>query len=120
MTKARFPNWVYSRGVEPSPRFTFANQRTFLGWIRVALALIVAGVALKAFAFPPQPSLRLAASILLLVLGLAVPILAWFSWAVTERALRCGEPLPASRVATTFTAGVITVVALVLLGMIVP
>ena len=119
MTRTRFPKWMYSRGVEPSPRFTLANERTFLAWIRVALALIVGGVALEAFAFPSQPSLRLAASILLLALGLAVPVLAWFSWAATERALRCGEPLPASHVAPTFIAGTITVVALVLLGMIV-
>lgn len=120
MTRTRFPNWVYSRGGEPSPRFTLANERIFLAWIRVALALIVGGVALRAFAFPPEPGLRFAASILLLVLGLAVPVLAWFSWAVTERALWSGGPLPPSRVAPTFVVGTVTVVVLVLLGMIVP
>jgi putative membrane protein len=30
---------------EPDARFTFANERTFLAWIRTALALIVTGVA---------------------------------------------------------------------------
>jgi hypothetical protein len=30
---------------EPDYRFTFANERTFLAWIRTALALIAGGVA---------------------------------------------------------------------------
>ena len=115
MTKARFPNWVYSVALN-RVRGSRSPITHLPRWIRVALTLFIGGAALEAFAFPPQPSIRLAASILLLVLGLAVPILAWFSWAVTERALRCGEPLPASPVATTFIAVVITVVALVLLG----
>jgi putative membrane protein len=28
-------------GTEPDPRFTFANERTFLAWSRTALALVV-------------------------------------------------------------------------------
>jgi Predicted membrane protein len=31
-------------GTEPDPRFTFANERTFLAWSRTALALVVAGL----------------------------------------------------------------------------
>jgi len=31
------------QGTEPDPRFTFANERTFLAWSRTALALVVAG-----------------------------------------------------------------------------
>ena len=31
-------------GEEPDPRFTFANERTFLAWSRTALALIAAGL----------------------------------------------------------------------------
>ncbi|HET9720820.1 MAG TPA: DUF202 domain-containing protein [Solirubrobacteraceae bacterium] len=32
-------------GEDPDPRFTFANERTFLAWNRTALALIAAGLA---------------------------------------------------------------------------
>ncbi|MFB7860263.1 YidH family protein [Rhodococcus qingshengii] len=42
----RWPRWVYSIGEEPDYRFTFANERTFLAWIRAATALIAGGVAL--------------------------------------------------------------------------
>jgi hypothetical protein len=31
-------------GTEPDPRYTFANERTFLAWSRTALALVVAGL----------------------------------------------------------------------------
>lgn len=36
-------------GAEPDPRFSFANERTFLAWNRTALALIAAGAAAAAF-----------------------------------------------------------------------
>ena len=32
-------------GSEPDPRFTYANERTFLAWSRTSLALVVTGVA---------------------------------------------------------------------------
>ena len=120
MTASRFPRWVYTEGSEPDPRFTLANERTFLAWIRTALALIAGGVALEALALPIQPGLRLASSILLLALGLATPLLAWFGWAGTERALRCGRPLPASPVGLLLAVGVAAVAVLVLLGMVLP
>ncbi len=37
-------------GSEPDPRFTFANERTFLAWIRTALGFLAAGVAIAAVA----------------------------------------------------------------------
>jgi Domain of unknown function (DUF202) len=73
VSRTRFPRYVYDVGTEPDPRFTLANERTFLAWIRTALALIAGGIALEAFALPLQPTLRLAASIILLLLGLLVP-----------------------------------------------
>ena len=57
MTNTRFPRRVYEAGTEPDPRFTMANERTFLAWIRTALALIAGGVALEALGLPLQPTL---------------------------------------------------------------
>ena len=112
MSRTRFPRYVYAVGTEPDPRFTLANERTFLAWIRTALALIAGGIALEALALPLQPTLRLAASVILLLLGLLVPGLSWYTWAKVERALRRGSPLPGSTVAL----GVASVAVLVLLG----
>jgi putative membrane protein len=89
----RFPRWVFGVGTEPDPRFTLANERTFLAWIRTALALLACGVALEAIAPPIQPGLRFAASLLLIVMGVLTPVQAWVAWSRDERAMRQGRPL---------------------------
>ncbi len=54
----RFPRQVFDRGEEPDARFTLANERTFLAWIRTSLALLAGGVALHVLgpaAHPQRP-----------------------------------------------------------------
>ena len=46
--RRRRPGWVYDEGAEPDARYSLANERTFLAWIRTALAVLAAGVALDA------------------------------------------------------------------------
>jgi putative membrane protein len=116
VTASRFPRRVYEVGDEPDPRFTLANERTFLAWIRTALALIAAGVALEAIAVPVQPELRRIAAAVLLLLGLVVPVLAWFTWGAVERALRQGAPLPGSKVALPVASGTVVATALLIVG----
>ena len=41
-----------SDGVEPDYRFTLANERTFLAWIRTALGLLAGGVAVRQLVQP--------------------------------------------------------------------
>ena len=53
MTDAEPPGKT-SEGTEPDPRFTFANERTFLAWSRTALALVVAGLGVVQL-LPPFP-----------------------------------------------------------------
>ena len=118
MSPTRFPRWVYGSGTEPDPRFTLANERTFLAWIRTALGLIAGGVALEALGLPLQPGLRLAASVVLMVMGLVLPLLAWYSWGAAERAVRRGQPLPAPRILLVLAVGIVVVATLVLLAMI--
>lgn len=114
----RFPRRVYAQGVEPDARFTLANERTFLAWIRTSLALVAGGVALKALGLPLHPTLRTAASVTLLVLRLVTPPMAWMHWASVEAAVRRGSPLPASRLGLPLAAGVLAVGRLVLLGVV--
>lgn len=116
---SRFPKTVYGVGVEPDPRFTLANERTFLAWIRTGLALIAGGVAIDAVAVPLPVWVRIATSVVLLVLGLAVPVLAWANWAATERALRLGRPLPGSIITVPLAVGVLLAAVLVVLGVLV-
>ena len=116
MSARRFPGWVFSHGTEPDPRFTLANERTFLAWIRTALALAATGIALEAVPMPMTEAYRWSASFSLIMLGMLLPGVAWLSWAITERALRRGEPLPSSRVAPLLAAGVAAAAAIILAG----
>jgi putative membrane protein len=113
----RFPRRVYGRGTEPDGRFSLANERTFLAWVRTALALLAGGVALEALDLPVEPHLRLTASVLLIVLGIAAPAQAWFGWARAERALRERRPLPAPAFSGPLAAGVALAGVLVLAGL---
>jgi putative membrane protein len=112
----RFPESVFGVGSEPDPRFTLANERTFLAWVRTGLALTAGGVALEALALDIHPGWRLAASILLLAAGTATPVLAWFGWRHTERAMRLGRPLPATPMALVLSLVGAATAVLVLVG----
>lgn len=105
----RFPGRVYDHGTEPDARFTLANERTFLAWIRTALALLAGGVALEALGLGLHPGLRLTASLLLIVAGIATPVQAWSGWMRTERALRENRPLPVALLALPL--GIVVIVA---------
>lgn len=113
----RLPAWVYGHGQEPDARFSLANERTFLAWVRTALALLAAGVALEALDLPVEERLRLAASVLLVVLGSLAPLLAWWGWARAERAMRTGADLPAPVGFLVLVVGVTVAGVLVLLGL---
>jgi putative membrane protein len=114
--RRRFPARLYRAGAEPDARFTLANERTFLAWIRTSLALIAAGVALEALVPGMQPGFRLAASIVLIVAGIATPIQAWLGWLSVERALREARPLPSPLLALPLGIAVVVVGILVALG----
>ncbi|WP_422734110.1 YidH family protein [Micromonospora sp. WMMD558] len=92
------PQELRSVGTTPDYRFSLANERTFLAWLRTGLALVAGGLATAQF-LPPLPlaHLREAIAIALLLLGGAVAVRAIDHWARTERAIRLGEELPASR-----------------------
>ncbi|WP_263577879.1 YidH family protein [Actinotalea sp. M2MS4P-6] len=115
---SRFPRSVFDHGEEPDPRLTLANERTFLAWVRTALALIAGGVALAALEVPLHPGARLAASLVLTGLGLLVPLAAWRHWARVERAMRLGLPLPSPRLAPPLAVGVLLVAVLVVAGVV--
>jgi putative membrane protein len=85
---------VYRVGAEPDPRFSFANERTTLAWLRTALALIAAGVSVDVFLDDLTSAVRKAIAVLLLVLGIGCSIGAFLRWMRSERALRDRQPLP--------------------------
>ncbi|PPG28638.1 hypothetical protein C5E10_13715 [Pseudoclavibacter sp. RFBG4] len=119
MTRQRWPHWVYREGDEPDPRFTLANERTFLAWIRTSLALVAAGVALEALALPIEPVVRLIAALLFLGLGLLAAVNSFIGWMRAERSMRRHEPLPGPSLSGVLSIGVVLAVALVTIGLLV-
>ena len=93
-------------GEEPDPRFTFANERTFLAWNRTALALIAAGLAVAQLLDFDIPGVRLVIALPLLALGALAAFASYRRWEMNERALRLGRPLPYSRLPQLMAVGV--------------
>ncbi|WP_229070729.1 DUF202 domain-containing protein [Actinoplanes sp. DH11] len=106
----RWPRRVYQVGTEPDPRFTLANERTFLAWLRTALGLMVAAVAVKAFG---AEQARWGAGVLA-VLAVVVAVEAFPRWGRNERALRLRSPLPSTPVVAL--SAVVVIVAGTALG----
>jgi putative membrane protein len=104
-------------GQEPDYRFTLANERTFLAWIRTALALLAGGVAVIELV----PSFSVAGGrhllgIPLVVLSLLLSVSAYRHWLLGERAMRLNRPLPPSILPPVLAGALslITIVALIL------
>lgn len=102
-----WPSRLRARGSDPDPRFSFANERTFLAWIRTALALLAAGIGLEAFAPPlALPGLRQVLAAGLVLAGVWISALAFRRWLRSEEALRERRPLPAPRLAPWLSYGI--------------
>jgi putative membrane protein len=99
-------------GTDPDYRFTLANERTFLAWLRTGLALLAGAIALASLVhdFGPR-SVRIAITVLLLVLALTVTVGAYVRWDRAERALRESRSLPTDPLPRLVVAGVMILVA---------
>jgi putative membrane protein len=106
-----------AEGTDPDPRFTLANERTFLAWIRTSLALIAGGIGVETFLVDLPALPRRVLSSLLLVLGGWLAVGAYRRWRSAEHALRTGGSLPLPGLAALLTLGV-AVTALALLGLV--
>ena len=93
MTSNRWPGYVYGEGEEPDYRFSLANERTFLAWLRTTLALLAAGVAVDVIDIGVPAATTTGLAAMLLALGALCPLLAFLRWAMAERAMRREEPL---------------------------
>jgi putative membrane protein len=81
-------------GEDPDPRFTLANERTFLAWNRTALALIGGGLAAGQLLDFDSRTARLLVALPPIALGLVLAVVSYRRWEDNERALRLGESLP--------------------------
>ncbi|MFB7615121.1 YidH family protein [Kitasatospora sp. NPDC056181] len=113
------PSGQGAGGDEPDYRFTLANERTFLAWIRTALGLLAGGIAVDQLTPDVAPGpLRIALAVVCALGGALLGVTAYRRWARVEEAMRAGAPLPRTHVLLVLSVGV-AVVAAVFCGLIV-
>ncbi|MEC3973666.1 YidH family protein [Amycolatopsis sp. H20-H5] len=103
-------------GAEPDYRFTLANERTVLAWLRTALGLLAGGVAVHQLA-PLSGNAGTVLAGLCVVLAATLAATAYPRWRRVQMAMRAGEPLPRSAMIPVLTGGILllTVAAALLL-----
>jgi putative membrane protein len=91
-------------GRDPDPRFTLANERTFLAWTRTSLSFIAAGLAVTQLLpdFATEAQRRLL-GLPLICLGAVIAVTSHRHWRASERAMRQEKPLPPSRLPHVIT-----------------
>lgn len=96
----------------PDPRFALANERTFLAYVRTALAVLAGGVAVIGYA--PRGRVVLAAGVGLLGCGFAVLLGGYLRWRHIDEAISSGAPIRASKLPVVLTAALTLTVVVVL------
>ena len=85
-------------GHDPDYRYSLANERTFLAWIRTALSLVAGAVAVvQLLPARSDADVRWLVGVVLAVVAATTAVLAYTRWAATERAMRTGLPRPGGR-----------------------
>jgi putative membrane protein len=110
---------LLATGGDPDPRFSLANERTFLAWIRTGLGLIALGVGVATFVSTQMAkNLSILVAAGLVLLGGVICGAAWFRWLRVERSMRQGMGIPPSRMAPVLAFGIAILAALSILGVI--
>jgi putative membrane protein len=98
----------------PDYRFTLANERTLLAWLRTGLALVAGGVAIATYA--PDLGVHAGsaiAALALVLLGLATGVAGYDRWRANEAAIRDDRPLPVSRLVPVVAVALAVLVVLI-------
>ncbi len=98
----------YEQGDEPDYRFSLANERTFLAWLRTALAFLAGAVVIEQIGLRSAPSwvgMAVVTGLGLLSAGLGLG--AYGHWRANEIAMRHAHPLPQSSLLPLLTIAVV-------------
>jgi putative membrane protein len=98
----------------PDYRFTLANERTFLAWVRTALALLAAGVGVNLTSRFSTSAGRHTLGLALIALSLVAATASYLRWRAADESIRRGVPLSQSRGMPVIAGGLVVVALLAL------
>jgi putative membrane protein len=102
---------------EPDYRYSLANERTYLAWVRTGLALIAGGIAIRIFISDAGGSWLLdVAAVGFSVLGGVLTVTSYLHWLDVQRAMERGGPLPTQRGPLILTIGMVALAVIVIAG----
>ncbi|MFT6925478.1 MAG: putative membrane protein [Psychromonas sp.] len=102
-------------GKSPDYRFTLANERTFLAWIRTSLAFLAAAIGIDQLA--PNLAPEMYREVIALLLSLFSASLAYFAyrrWSKNEQAMRGDAELSYTRILGVISLIMITISFLII------
>jgi putative membrane protein len=103
-------------GEAPDYRFSLANERTYLAWIRTALGFLAAGVGLDQLAPDfATPFIREMLALLLCLFSGALAVYGYLRWLTNEKAMRLKQDLPYTRGLLLISVMLVAVAIVVLL-----
>lgn len=103
---------------EPDYRYSLANERTYLAWVRTGLALIAAGIAIRLFITETAAATQWLAIAALgfAALGGVLTVTSYRHWLRVQEAMRSGEQLPTQRGPLILTIGMVLLALVVVIG----
>lgn len=92
---ADVPRWWPQDGEEPDPRWSLANERTLLAYLRTSLAFLVAGLAVAgSYSATDAPAWLAMLGLPLIGVGTVLGATSHARYVAAQRAMRQGAPLP--------------------------
>ncbi len=102
----------YKKRLDPAARFLLANERTFLAWVRTALAVMVGGIALTQLG--DESNAQTTAGLIVVLLGSFMAAVGYLRFRAADKAIRHGKLPVTGREPLVQASGIILVaVALV-------
>lgn len=97
----------YKKRLDPDARFLLANERTFLAWVRTALAVMVGGIALTQLG--DDSSAQATAGLIVVLLGSFMAVVGYLRFHAADEAIRQGKLPVTGREPLVQAAGIILV-----------
>lgn len=108
-----------NEGEAPDYRFSLANERTYLAWVRTALALLAGAVAIDQLS--PElanPVIRAGLSLFLCLSSGMLSLFAYRRWAANEKSMRNNKALNYTDFLKLISIGMLILISLIIFAIV--